>query len=158
MREYILKIAGKEYRSEIREITSEHARIVVNDQEFVVELVELGRKKISAPEFSRPPVATATAAPRPAAAPAAAPAEGVRPAGGEGVQAPLPGLILDVFVKEGDTVQAGQDLLLMEAMKMENHIQAPHNGTVKKLYVKKDDNVMEGDVLVEISRPAMTTL
>ncbi|MBN2429892.1 MAG: biotin/lipoyl-binding protein [Acidobacteria bacterium] len=158
MREYILKIAGKEYRSEIKEITSEHARIVVNDQEFVVELLELGRKKISAPEFSRPPLAEAAATPRPATVSATTPAQGARPAGGEGVHAPLPGLILDVFIKEGDKVQAGQDLVLMEAMKMENHIQAPHNGTVKKLFVKKDDNVMEGDVLVEISRPAMTTL
>ena len=72
--------------------------------------------------------------------------------------APLPGLILELKVKEGDTVQAGQPLLVMEAMKMENVIQAPHDGTVKRLLVAAGDSVGEGDVLAEVSRPEMTTL
>jgi len=156
MREYILNISGREYKAEVKEMTADHARIVVNDTEYTVDLVELGRKKISTPEFTRPmaqqsqPAAVTTAPMKPRA--------GHSVNGEEGITAPLPGLILEVSVSEGDTVQAGQNLILMEAMKMENQVMAPYNGSVKKVYVKKDDNVMEGDVLVEITRPVMTTL
>ena len=74
------------------------------------------------------------------------------------VVAPLPGLILRLQTKEGESVQAGQPLLVMEAMKMENVVPAPHNGTVKKIYVAAGDNVAEGDILVDVPRPEMTTL
>lgn len=62
------------------------------------------------------------------------------------------------MVNENDSVKAGQNLLLMEAMKMENQIPAPYDGTVKCIHVKKGDSVSEGDVLIEICRPPMTTL
>jgi biotin carboxyl carrier protein len=61
-------------------------------------------------------------------------------------------------VKEGDTVQAGQALLVMEAMKMENAITASYNGTVSKVYVREGDSISEGDLLVEVARPKMTAL
>jgi biotin carboxyl carrier protein len=74
------------------------------------------------------------------------------------VPAPLPGLILRVEVKEGDSVQAGQPLLVMEAMKMENVVPAPHQGTVRKIFVAEGATVGEGEPLVEVARPEMTTL
>jgi biotin carboxyl carrier protein len=66
------------------------------------------------------------------------------------VKAPLPGTILQVFVKEGDLVKSGDKLLIMEAMKMENNITADTEGKVTAVKVKQGDAVLEGDVLVEI--------
>jgi pyruvate carboxylase subunit B len=62
----------------------------------------------------------------------------------------MPGNIVDVLVKEGDTVAAGQALLITEAMKMETEIQAPIAGKVTALFVAKGDSVNPDEVLIEI--------
>jgi len=150
MSDYILKIGDREYRAQVREITSDRATIVVDDTTYDVDLVEIGRRPAS-PAVQRPMT-------RPPAA--AAPKAVVRPpdeAPGA-VAAPLPGLILRLQAKEGDVVQAGQPLLVMEAMKMENVVTAPHHGTVRKVFVAEGATVAEGDPLVQIARPKMTTL
>nr|AEO27422.1 pyruvate carboxylase subunit B [Pseudomonas sp. 19-rlim] len=66
------------------------------------------------------------------------------------VSTTMPGNIVDVLVKEGDTVKAGQAVLITEAMKMETEVQAPIAGTVKAIHVAKGDRVNPGEVLVEI--------
>ncbi len=66
------------------------------------------------------------------------------------VSTSMPGNIVEVLVKEGDTVKAGQAVLISEAMKMETEIQAPIAGTVKVLHVAKGDRVNPGEVLIEI--------
>lgn len=66
------------------------------------------------------------------------------------VTAAMPGNVVDVLVKEGDSVQAGQGILVTEAMKMENEIQANIAGTVANVYVQKGDRVTPGEILVEI--------
>ena len=78
-------------------------------------------------------------------------------AGGEGagsrgarVKPPMPGKIVTVAIHEGDEVQAGQVLVILEAMKMQNEIVAPAAGTVKKVHVKPGQNVEGKDVLVEL--------
>lgn len=65
------------------------------------------------------------------------------------IKAPMPGLIIDLRVQEGTEVQAGDALLILEAMKMENIIKSPGKGTVKKLRIKKGDSVEKGQVLIE---------
>ena len=72
-------------------------------------------------------------------------------AGGTKVATPLPGTILDVFVNVGDQVKAGQRVVLLEAMKMENNIEADTDGTVTSVNVRKGDSVLEGDTLIVIS-------
>ena len=72
------------------------------------------------------------------------------PKGGGTIKSPLPGVVLNVFVKEGDTVSIGQKLLVLEAMKMENNIEADKGGRVVSLKKNKGDSVMEGDVLIVI--------
>lgn len=67
------------------------------------------------------------------------------------VSTSMPGNIVDVLVKEGDTVKAGQAVLITEAMKMETEVQAPIAGTVKAVHVAKGDRVNPGEVLVEIA-------
>ena len=91
------------------------------------------------------PVAAAPAAPKAAPAPAAAPKAAAGAAGAVAVKAPMPGNILDVKVKAGDV------LVILEAMKMENEIVAPQDGTVASINVNKGDTVNSGDVLVSMN-------
>ena len=86
-----------------------------------------------------------------APAPAAAPAAPAGAAGAVAVKAPMPGNILDVKVKAGDSVKAGDVLAILEAMKMENEIVAPQDGTVASVNVNKGDTVNSGDTLVSMN-------
>ena len=99
------------------------------------------------------PVAAApVAAPvAPKAAPAAAPKAAAGAAGAVTVKAPMPGNILDVKVKAGDSVKAGDTLLILEAMKMENEISAPQDGTIASVNVRKGDVVNSGDLLITMN-------
>lgn len=149
---YILKINGTEYRAEIRELTPDQARVVVDGTEHTVDLLEIGRGEAPSAEVRRPARERSVQAP-------SSGAPSTTPAGRHGnVRAPLPGLILELKVREGAVVKAGDPLLVLEAMKMENVVQAPHNGTVRKIFVGEGDGVGEGDPLLELARPEMTTL
>lgn len=70
---------------------------------------------------------------------------------GHEVKIPLPGNIMNIFVKEGDTVKLGDKLLMYEAMKMENTIIAEKDGVVKNIRVKIGDNILQGSVVLEIA-------
>ena len=109
--------------------------ITVNGQAYEVEVEEIG----GAPVYAAAPAA----APK-AAAPAPV-------AGGTPVKAPMPGTILDVKVKAGDAVKAGQCLCVLEAMKMENEIPAPKDGTVAQVVAAKGASVNAGDTLVVLA-------
>lgn len=101
-----------------------------------------------APTYSPAPAAPA---PAPVAAPAPAPAPAAAPVGdGQKVAAPLPGLIVGVKVEVGQAVKAGDVLLVLEAMKMENDITSPYSGTVKQILVAKGSSVSLNDPLVVI--------
>ncbi|MDX1627829.1 MAG: biotin/lipoyl-containing protein [Fulvivirga sp.] len=65
------------------------------------------------------------------------------------IKAPMPGLVLDILVKEGDEVQKGDQVMILEAMKMENVLKSPGDGTVKSLNVKKGDSVEKNQVMIE---------
>ena len=106
----------------------------------------------AAPVAAAPaPEAAPTSAPAPA--PAAAPAAPAAPAaaGSVSVDAPMPGNILDIKVSNGASVKAGDVLLILEAMKMENEIVAPQDGTVASVNVNKGDTVEAGQTLVSLN-------
>ena len=86
----------------------------------------------------------------PAPAPAAAPAA-VTLAAGETVSSPMPGTILKVNCTQGAAVKAGDVLVILEAMKMENEIMAPHDGTVAQVVTSKGATVDTGDPLVVLA-------
>lgn len=67
------------------------------------------------------------------------------------VKAPMPGSIIELVVKEGDYVESGDVLIVLEAMKMENELTAPQSGTVVKILVSKGATVNSGDPLVVLS-------
>ena len=67
------------------------------------------------------------------------------------IKAPMPGIILNVLVKENEQVKEGDVLLILEAMKMENSITSPKNGIIKKIKIAKSSTVEKGQLLIELS-------
>ncbi len=133
-------------------------KITVNGRVYDVQ-VEESSAVVSAPVVvpSPAPVIAPTPAPAdiPASIPAVEPAPTAAPVSntaGEGtsVEAPMPGTILKVMVSNGQAVKAGDTLVVLEAMKMENEISAPHDGTVTSVCVANGDSVDVGKVLVTI--------
>ena len=128
-------------------------KITLNDRVYEVEVERGVAEVVSEYDYVAPvpvaaPVAAAPAAAAPAAAPA--PAAPVAAAAGEKVNSPMPGTILNVLVKAGDTVTEGQNLMVLEAMKMENEILSPKAGKVVQVAVSKGSTVATGDLLAVI--------
>ena len=128
-------------------------KVTLNGKIYEVE-VEKGAARIRAEHDAAAPVAPAPAAPAApvAAAPVAAPAAAPAPAAaGEGVvQSPMPGNINAVKFSAGQSVKAGDVIIILEAMKVENEIVAPKAGTLKGVFVTKGATVNTGDALFEI--------
>ena len=144
MKTYKFKINGNEYNVAINSVEGKNASVTVNGTAYQVELEEApATAPAQAPVVAPAPVAAAPAAAPAAPAPAAAGA-------GKAVTSPLPGVIIAVKVKVGDAVKAGQEVAVLEAMKMENSIEATHDGTVTAINVAKGDSVLEGAPIVTI--------
>ncbi len=145
MKKFKFTINGNQYDTEIINIEDNMVEIEVNGTTYQVE-VEKELKTTKTPKLVRPKAVPSTDT-HPAEARTSSPAA---PKGAGNVKSPLPGVILDLFVKEGDMVQRGQKLILLEAMKMENNIEADKAGKVISILKGKGDAVMEGDVLIII--------
>ena len=151
---YEYKVKGVDYVVEIEDIEGNIANVTVNGIPFEVEMkqpVKAGKQKVKLSEERRvkseesnSSSAAANASSAPAAKPAAA-------ASGKPVVAPLPGTINEIKVKVGDKVNAGDTVIILEAMKMQNNIEAETSGTITSINVNKGDAVMEGDTLVTIA-------
>lgn len=111
-----------------------------------VEVEELGGSMAAAPSYVAP-AATPAAAPTPAPAAPSAPKAA---AGAGSVVAPLQGTVQTIKVKVGDTVNAGDIVAVIEAMKMENDIPAVASGKVTAIHVSNGAKVAAGDVLLDI--------
>lgn len=142
MKNFKFKINGTEYSVDINEVEGQEISLDVNGTPYKVTVdKELKQKQVIATTHTAPRV---SAAPKGSVQPAAPASKGSK------VTTPLPGTILDVFVNVGDKVKAGQTVVLLEAMKMENNIEADVEGTVTEVKVRKGDSVLEGDVMVVI--------
>ena len=126
-------------------------KVTLNGRTYEVE-VEAGKAMLLSEYEAVAPAAPAAAAPAaaPAAAAPAAPAAPVVTGAGEAVNAPMPGNILKVNVKTGDTVKSGTVLVVLEAMKMEIEVSAPCAGTVKAVAATQGAAVNTDDLLVTI--------
>lgn len=164
MSQYKFKINGNEYNVEINSISGDSAVVTVNGIQYSVEsgvaaCTAAAGTIAQAPAVQSPapaPVQAAAPAPAPApaaetSAPAAAPAPAPAAGKGKPVPAPLPGVIIEISVKPGDVVKQGQQVAVLEAMKMENVIEATHDGTVTAINVSKGDSVLEGAPIVTIA-------
>jgi len=128
-------------------------KVTLNGRVYEVEVEESTAMLVDEYEAYVPAPAPAPVAAAPvAAAPvAAAPAAPAAPVAGEAVPSPLPGTVLQVKVNPGQAVKAGEILVIIEAMKMENEVVAPRDGTVAQVPVAKGSSVQTGDTLVVLS-------
>jgi biotin carboxyl carrier protein len=143
MKEYKYRINGNLYSVKVGDIDNNVAKVEVNGMPYKVEL-----------DKAEKPV-TIVQKPRPSAAPrtdsgAKVIAKPQVSAGGFQVKAPLPGVVMSIPVKVGDTVKAADTVLMLEAMKMENAIHAGHDGRVASIAVSVGDSVLDGAVLLTL--------
>ena len=133
---YVATLNGKKYEIEIERVDG-------------YKPLDRGAAAVATAPIIAPAPAPVAAAPAPA--PVAAPAPAPAAAGGQSVDAPMPGKILDIKVKVGDAVSFGQCVVVMEAMKMETEIVAPAAGTIASINVSNGDTVDTGAVLVTLN-------
>ena len=139
MKEYKYTINGNKYEVVISDITENIAKLTVNGEEYTVEM-----EKQAEPEKQKPVVRQATEAATEGGSAAAGSATGTA------IKAPLPGVITDICVTEGQEVQAGDTVIVLEAMKMANALQAEKSGKISAIVVKIGQSVMEDAALVYI--------
>lgn len=158
MRTYKLTIEKKPYEIEVKAFNLKEATLEIDGKVMVVKVNEIISPPNTLQESAEKGGGTAAGKPdKSKAAPASKPTP-ARPAntpapvvsGGTAVKAPIPGAILTVDVAVGDSVEVGQLILKMEAMKMENQIKASHAGKVVQILVKPGDAVAQGQDLVII--------
>ena len=146
MKEFNYKINGAPYRVVVTKSDSELVELEVNGTPYTVEMAPKAKKpkavvqRQSAPAGPAPQSSSSHLVTKPAG-----------PAGKNTIQSPLPGVILDIRCKVGDTVKKGQTLMILEAMKMENEILAPHDCTIADVRAVKGASVNAGDPLVVLA-------
>lgn len=149
MRKFIVQVNGVQYDVEIEEIGGAQAAPAAP----IPAAAPAATAPAPAPAAAPAPAQAAAAPAAPAApaqsAPAAAPAQSAAGGvmGGETINAPLPGTVLDIKVSAGQNVNKGDILFVLEAMKMENEILAAHDGVIASVNVEKGAAVNSGDVL-----------
>ena len=153
---YQYTVKGVDYEVEIQDIEGNIANVTVNGIPFEVEMkqpVKAGKQKVKLSEERR--VKSEESNSSSSSATNASSATTTQPAAAAAsdkpVVAPLPGTINEIKVKVGDKVNAGDTVVILEAMKMQNNIEAETSGTITGINVNKGDAVMEGDTLVTIA-------
>ena len=154
---YQYTVKGVDYEVEIQDIEGNIANVTVNGIPFEVEMkqpVKAGKQKVKLSEERRAEESeerrVKSEESNSSSASAASTSSAPTAAAGKPVVAPLPGTINEIKVKVGDKVNAGDTVVILEAMKMQNNIEAETSGTITSINVNKGDAVMEGDILVTI--------
>jgi biotin carboxyl carrier protein len=145
MKKFKFTIQGNKYDVNIVNVEENIAEVEVNGAVYKVEVDKLITQS-KTPKLVRSvavPSTDTTPSQQKTSAPGA-------PKGVGYIKSPLPGVILNVHVKEGEVVKVGTKLITLEAMKMENNINTDKDGVIKSIKVKAGDSVLEGDVLIEI--------
>jgi len=138
MKTFNFIIRGTEYEVEIKSLEDSIAKIEVNGTLYNVELQQKANAS-KTPVLVRKPVVLPPGSD-----------QIKKQSGSYKVKAPLPGNIMKLFIKEGDTVKVDDNLLIYEAMKMENTLKSDKAGVVKSIHIKEGDAVLQDAVLLEI--------
>jgi biotin carboxyl carrier protein len=141
MKRFKFNINGNLYEVEILNLEGTSAEVEVNGSIYKVE-IDREFQFSKTPKLVRPTSIPSTDTPKQQE-------HNVIPKPSElkNILSPLPGIIIDIFVKKGDSIKIGQKLAIIEAMKMENNIESDVEGVVLEVKVTKGDSVMQGDVL-----------
>lgn len=131
MRRYRIEVDGRPFEIDVEDVGADRFSVVVDGRSFDVALG--GAQEIAASA----PVARSS----------------VSVADGDTLAAPMPGRILSVHVAAGASVQRGQDIAVLEAMKMENRIRAPRDGRIAEVCVEVGQQVAHGEAIVRFARP-----
>ncbi len=145
MKKFSFTINGNAYDLDIKSVEDNIAEVEVNGFSYTVEFDRV-LETTKTPKLVRKeavPSTDITRSEQKTSSPAG-------PKGSGFIKSPLPGTILDIYVKVGDVVRTGDKLLTLEAMKMENIINSDKSGKVISVNYKKGDAVMEGDILIEV--------
>ncbi len=140
MKTYKMKINGEKYDAKIKKYKNDQVIVEVNGIDYEIELEKTDRRKteIIRSEKTRPTLNVVKTLVKPVTASVGS------------VLAPIPGLVLRILVKKGDSVNAGDIVLILEAMKMESEIASTATGIISKIHVKEGVSVQEGEVLIEV--------
>ena len=136
-----VRVGENWYNVEVGDLDRSPVQVTVDGETFAVELDAAGagprprRGRTQTPGILVPP-----------------PASRVNPTGGDGnfIRSPMPGRVISIMVRPGDTVSVGQEVCVVEAMKMEQSIRSPQNGIVKEIRVQPMDSVRTNDPLMEL--------
>jgi biotin carboxyl carrier protein len=167
MRRYRLGLDGREFVIDVQELGSDRFEVMVGEQTYQVALsgdedmpdavITPGMQTPGAGSAATRAAMAAAAAPRPArggeavAPPPARPAPAKSGGGGASLNAPMPGVILELHVQAGDVVVRGQQVAVLDAMKMHNFIGAPRAGTIAEVCVAAGQAVGHGDAIVRFA-------
>jgi biotin carboxyl carrier protein len=149
---FSVSIEGKVYRVEIPDPGASPLQVIVDGQSFQVGIV--GTEVVAMPAKLAPPpppAAQPTPLPQPSRVEVMRPPVAAGVDAGDVIVAPMPGTILSVPVKEGQHVEVGQVLCVLEAMKMKNPIRATHPGTISEVCVEAGRTVPYGEVLIRLA-------
>ena len=136
-----VRVGDNWYNVEVGDLDHSPVQVTVEGETFVVEVEGVPararprRGRTQTPGILVPP-----------------PASRVNPTGGDGnfIRSPMPGRVISIMVRPGDTVSVGQEVCVVEAMKMEQSIRSPQNGVVKEIRVQPMDSVRTNDPLMEL--------
>lgn len=145
MKEYKYKINGLKFTVAVGDVVDNEVKVEVNGTPYKVELDKAAPSKPALLQSGKTPSMQPVAAPSGEKPVKAAPASGSSSA----VKSPLPGTVMSFPVKEGDSVNAGDTVCVLEAMKMENDIHTDKGGIVKKILVNVGDAILDGaDIMI----------
>lgn len=136
IKKYNVKVNGSIYQVEVEEVSGEFKQSDVLSGQTEAKPLEQPKQNIQKKEEIKNEPHK--------------PSNDVAVSGGEKIECPMPGTILKVNIKKGDTVKKGDVLFILEAMKMENEIMAPHDARVAQVFAVKGASVNTGDVLVTL--------
>jgi len=150
MRRYTLHIRGKEYVIDVQEMTADSFEVVVGNEAYAVTLTgdeDVAEAAIT-PELAPSPSGAARSVRNPAAPAASVAPRKPASGGAAALNAPMPGVIVEIHAKAGDSVTRGQLIAILDAMKMHNHIRSPRAGTIREVCVDAGQAVGHGDPIV----------
>ena len=138
-----IRVGGNWYSVEVGDLSRSPVQVTVDGETFTVEVDGLPGHTSARPRRGRTQTPGILVPP---------PASRVNPTGGDGnfIRSPMPGRVISILVRPGDAVSVGQEVCVVEAMKMEQSIRSPQNGVVKEIRVQPMDSVRTNDPLMEL--------